>query len=235
MHISFSGVITPYTYNCPYAHMLKNVKRVKIPKKPDEEKTEEYSRRMRGIDLHNQAAEFIVDNADTFEFTTDTLLEAKATKTHVEKQFFFDVEFSPLEAQPDDKSNFISMRCDTVAVDSDRGKGTIYDWKFANSEYGISKHYDELEFFIAGLSALYRESIGDWDVVIHFPEEDYTLPIRSYSWIQTAHIQQVYIDRVNSILLDRFYKATPSKFRCRFCAHRSADTGGSDFCEYTVI
>lgn len=189
---------------------------------------------MRGIELHDKAAEYVAGTVDTFEFATDTLNEAREKHTHVERQFFFSTAFDPLDAQPDDGETFVSLRCDTIFIDNDAGEGVVYDWKFANSEFGISKHYDELEFFVAGLSAKFS-NIGQWRIIVHFPEEDYTLPVRNYSWVQTSRLQRHYKERINSILADRVCRATPSKFRCRLCAHRSADAGGSDFCEFTVV
>jgi hypothetical protein len=231
MQISFSGVIAPYTYNCPYAHKLRNIDKVKIPKKEQDLSAEPF-KCQRGIDLHDAVAEYITGMTDTFQYTTSTVNAAKEQHTYVEYPFYSTQEFSPLDRIPEDDSTFIYMRCDAVYTDG--CQGIIYDWKFTTLEFGAAHHYDELEFFLAGHSARFND-IGLWKIVIHSPEFDYTLPIRTYEWPQISRLQQRYISRINTILNDRLFIPNPSKARCKFCNYRSEDTGGSSLCDYTVV
>ena len=239
MQISFSGVITPYTYNCPYAHRLRNILRLKIPErpKPAEEEDVEQSRRQRGIELHNKISDYLKGVEDSFEFSTPLVEKVKAyidsdTVSHIERVFYYDDMFNPKEEVPSRDEDFISITPDLVLLYKD-GTADIYDWKFANTEYGLSRHYDELSFFLSGLISTFPD-VSRWTIYIHFPESDYTLPIRTYNATTAARIQHGMIDRVQKILNDKILKPQPSKARCQFCDRRSEDAGGSGQCDVSA-
>ena len=241
MHISFSGVIAPYTYNCPYAHKLRNILKLKIPKKEEssaEEQAEDQSRRQRGIELHQKLSDYLKNIEDSFNFTTSTIENVKSRLQPenifgVEHTFYFDEMFNPLKEIPENKNeDFISLTPDLFIINKD-GSADLYDWKFANSEFGIARHYDELSFFLSGLISKFV-AVYEWRIHIHFPEEDYTLPIRTYNFSSAARIQFNMQNRIDKILTDKQLKATPSKARCYFCDRRSEDTGGSGQCDLSM-
>ena len=231
MHISFSGVISPYTYHCPKSHFYRNIQKVKIePKTEVVEDSTEVSKRVRGIELHDSLSQYLKQEVDTFPFITDTIqMYREHPLVVVEEQFIFDLLFSPLNEKP--TTDFISIRPDAFYVYD--GTLSVADWKFANPEYNASKHYNELEFFLAGLSSKYPD-VCEAEVNIHFPEQDYTLPIRTYTMSDLARLQQKYIRLIENILEDKFFKTIPSKNRCYYCDYRSEDAGGSGTCEDSV-
>ena len=230
MHISFSGVISPYIYHCPWCYYLRNVKRVKIEPKEDITQ-EEQSRRMRGIELHEQLSQYLKGEVEEFPFVTDTIEQYKKHPlAEIEKQFYFDLDMNLLPDKPS-RTDFYSIRPDAYIYQD--GSLFIADWKFANSEYNTAKYYNEVEFFIALLSTTFSD-IYQAHLAIHFPEEDYTLPTRSYSIQAIASLQQKYLAFTDRILNEKIHKPIPSKARCYFCDYRSSDTGGAGICEYTV-
>jgi hypothetical protein len=234
MHISFSGVIAIYTYNCPYAHKLRNIDRVRIDYDKPEEPREELgqSRRERGIELHEQAAKYVKQELQDFEFNTATLQLARSlANKETEQQYFLDTWLNPLPEKPS-SGDFVSFRTDVTARSDSVTR--IFDWKFGNPEFGIAKHLDELKFFVACESAKYPE-VGQWEIIIHFPELDYTVPTIPITYTKAATLQQIYVDRIQHILRDKFYRPYPGRSRCRLCPYRTAETGGSDHCPYTVI
>jgi hypothetical protein len=235
MHISYSGVIAPYTYNCPHAHKLKNVLRVKFEPKvesePDDE-PKELSKRQQGIDLHEEVAAYIKGDIEEFELITDTIERVKDSPiAEVEVQEFYSVDLAYLESKPE-KGDYVSTRKDAVIRDLDRTE--ILDWKFGTPDYAIAKHIDELEFFLACEAAI-NPNVGEWIITIHFPEIDYTVPREPYDYRKVAKLQKRYIDRIDLILNDKYWRPNPSRANCRFCNYRSSDTGGSGHCDHSVI
>jgi CRISPR/Cas system-associated exonuclease Cas4 (RecB family) len=232
MHISFNGVIVPYTYHCPHAHRLRNIERVVIPPREDQE--EGLSRRQLGIELHNAVAAYLTGNEDTFAYMTPTIQHLRElddeTILITELQEFYDLDFTPLDQRPK-SGDYISMRADAVEIAPSVVR--IYDWKFGNSEYGASRYYDETEFFLA-CKASHTNDVQEWEVYIHFPIDNYTLPVRKYTALKAAQIQSRYIERIERIRNDRQLVPKPSRARCKFCDYRSYDNGGSGHCAYSV-
>lgn len=232
MQFSFSGALAPYTYNCPYAYYLKNIKRVVIEPHDDTEVSDEPSKRQLGIELHASLASYLRGDTDEFEYPTPLIEQLRlSTSLVIETTEFYGMDFSPLDGRPQ-SGDFVSVRKD--AINRTPYKTTIYDWKFGSSEYGAARHYDELQFFVASEAAK-NPDVGEWEIQIHFPREDYTLPVRTYSVNQISRIQSSYIQRIEMIRSDRWFKPKPSRGHCRFCNYRSADTGGSNHCEFTSI
>lgn len=232
MYISYSGVIAPYLYNCPYAHFLRNVKRMKIEKKEEATEEVEVSKRTRGIELHESLSAYLKQEEDEFPFVTELITFFREHPfSEIEKPFYTTLDFEPLQ-EPNYEIDFYGIRPDAfVFYDNELH---IADWKFANSEYNAARHYGEVEYFIALLSHVLRdvESVVSY---IHFPEQNYTLPIRSYTTKDIAQLQQKQIQLVDKILSTKVFVPNPAKFRCSYCNYRSEDTGGAGFCEHTCI
>lgn len=231
MRVSFNGVILPYTYNCPHAHKLKNIDRVVIPPREDVPE-EEISKRKRGIELHDSLAEYMKGETEEFPFLTDTIKRLQEERDKIiEQEEYYDLDLKGLPSKPTE-GDYISCRKDLQVIYDD--KIEIVDWKFGNPDFGISRHLDELEFFLALESATSPE-VGKWIITIHFPETDYTVPTKPYSYNQVARLQQKYLRRIDIILNDKYCKASPSRMNCKFCSYRSYDTFGSGDCEFSVI
>lgn len=231
MRVSFNGVILPYTYNCPHAHKLKNIDRVVIPPREDIP-PEEISKRQRGIELHDSLAEYMKGEIEEFPFLTDTVRRlAEEPNKKVEEEEYYNLGFERLKQKPD-SGDYVSCRKDLVVEHEDYIE--LVDWKFGNPEYGHSRHLDELEFFLA-LESADNPDVGEWHVLIHFPEHDYTIPTKPYGYNQVARLQQRYARRIDLILEDKYCKANPSRANCKFCPYRSYDTFGSGDCEYSVV
>lgn len=226
-HISFNGVIVPYTYHCPYAHRLKNIERVQI-EQPIEEEGEEISKRQRGINLHNDISAYLKGDIEDFPFITETV--QLFTNGQLETQEFYTLDLSPLNSKPEE-GMYVSCRKDAVLRTEYISK--VADWKFGNPEYGISKYIDEGEFFLACEAAL-NPNISEWHLLIHFPEQDYTVPRNPYSAFDVARLQTQYINRIQVIISDKFLMPNPSRDRCFFCPYRSQENGGSGHCEFSV-
>lgn len=230
MHISFSGVISPYTYHCPWAHYLRNVKRIRLERK-DDLSEEEQSKRMRGIELHDKLSQYLTKKVDSFEYTTDLIEQIRTnSNAHIERQFYFDLDFNELSVKPE-QADFLSIRPDAYWIENDCL--TLVDWKFANSDFNAAKYYNETEFFLS-LLATVHQPLSMATIKIHFPEQDYTLPVKSYSAQAIASLQQRYIMLTDRILNERIHKPIPAKNRCFFCDYRSEDAGGCGACEYSV-
>jgi len=234
MYISYSGVISPYLYNCPYAHFLRNVLKVKaLPKEHvKEEQEQELNKRTRGIELHEQLCAYLKQEEDEFAFVTDTItLFREHPLVQVEQSFYFDLDFQVI-AEPSFNDDFYGIRPDAFIYYD--GELHIADWKFANTEYNSTRYYGEVEFFIALMSNIYPD-IQTASSYIHFPEQDYTLPSRKYSAQAISKLQQHYIFLVDKIINTNILKPTPAKFRCAYCNFRSEDTGGIGQCEHTCV
>lgn len=235
MHISYNGFIAPYTFQCPRSFWFKNIQKVLIAK-PDEEiedADQEPSRRMRGILLHSEIASYLKHEVDEFQFATDTVeffRNLPKEEVSIEEQSFFDIDFNSIPCKPE--GTYISTRTDCTWLGPN--EVIIVDWKFANHNYGIAHYRDELEFFIVGESAKNHE-IGSWRPILHFVEQDYSVPLPLYTYNDIARLQQRFLGRIDTILNDKFYAPIPSQGRCGFCPYRSEDTGGSNTCEFTVV
>lgn|SRR5574343_242540 len=232
MHISYNGVIAVYTYNCPYAHKLRNIEHHYLERTKEAEDVDATSKRALGIEQHDLIAQYIKQEIDYYEYTTDTVELFRSTEDiQVEVQKFFDLDFSPLSSKPT-SGDYISTRADALIVTP--YKITQIDWKFGNPEYGAVKHYDETDFFLALTTAVFPE-VGEYESIVHFPVHDYTLPLRTYSINQAAKLQHKYLMRIDKILNDKFLKPIPGKIHCRYCDQRSEDAGGTGKCKYTVL
>lgn len=236
MHISYSGVIAPYTYNCPHAHKLKNILRVVIEPReevsPSEDEVQEPSKRQRGIDLHEEVAAYIAGDLEEFDLVTDTIDRVKNSPfATVEVQEFYTTDLFLRSTKPE-KGNYVSTRKDAIIRTPEVTE--IFDWKFGSPEFAIAKHIDELEFFLA-CEASADPNVGEWLITIHFPESNYTVPRDPYDYRKVAKLQKRYIDRIDLILNDKYWQPNPSRANCRFCNYRSYDTGGSGHCEHSVI
>jgi hypothetical protein len=230
MHISYTGVIVPYIYHCPRAHFYRNIQKIRIEKEVEQDANTEISKRELGIQYHKMVSEYLNKEAEDFPFITDTILYYKEKPgIQVEKQLLFDTSFSPIKEKT--KENFISITPDVYSFYN--GCLEIADWKFANTEYNSAKYYGEVEFFLSGLASIYE--ISEAHVDIHFPEANYTLPRRSYSIAKITQIQQKNIMLIDRIINDKLWCANPTKNRCMFCDYRSADTGGSNHCDDSLI
>jgi hypothetical protein len=231
MFISFSGVIIPYTYCCPHAHFLRNIKRVVIPKRePDEEDPKVVSRRERGIKLHADTQKYLAGEEEEIEFSTDEIEYIRQYREEFPNNVFLEREFKlpydddVLYARPD------------ALVYTPEGHLRIYDWKFANPDYGATRYYDETEFFLSVVTLTGElGNVYEAETCIHFPENDYSLPEKKFPAIRLAATQRLMMDRIDVIRKDRIYQPNPAPNRCRFCNYRSQDTGGSGNCNYTLI
>jgi hypothetical protein len=239
MHISFNGVIRPYTYNCPHAHRLRNIERI-FPRDvlgKSEEKNEEEvgdSRRTFGIDQHELAAQYIDGEDVDFNYSTATI-EFLRDNPHVqvEKQKFFTLDLEPIPCMPEDRAeNFISIRSD--ALYNDRVEGRVYDLKFGNPDYGQVIYYDEVEFFLT-MEAIAAPEVNEWSVHIHFPIHDYTLPVKRYSLGRISRLQTRWLTRIDRILSDKYMVPEPSTVHCRLCDYRSIEAGGCGVCEHSIL
>lgn len=233
MHISFNGVIKPYTYNCPYAHKLRSIDKI-YPKRITDEKSETKktsNAQAFGIEHHDLISEYIQDKTNFYEYTTDTIEWFKEHKASTEKQRFYSLDFQRIFARPEE-GDFISTRIDAMVQLP--GKLVLGDWKSGNPEYSAPIYYDETDFFIA-MEASANPAIGEWETVIHFPIADYTLPRRTYNHTQIVRLQDKYMKRIDTIVNDKRFIPKPSKIHCRFCDYRSEDTGGTGHCEHTVV
>lgn len=224
MLVSFSGVLSTYTYHCPHAHRLRNIQKIRI--EPKESEDQEPSKRQRGIELHESLGQYMKREISEFPFVTDTI-EFYRTYPNVvvEEPFWFDDTLSPLEGKPENTEHFVYIRPDAFLYRD--GILFLVDWKFANPEYGAAKYYDETEFFASCLASKFPD-LSSVEIEVHFPEQDYTLPKRVHSYSKIMEIQQGYINRVQRILNDKICKPIPSKARCRFCDYRE------EICEYSV-
>jgi hypothetical protein len=234
MHISYNGFIAPYTFQCPRSFFFKNIQKVLIAKSEEELNAEkEPSRRVRGIQLHNDVAAYLKHEIDEFPYITDTIAffhDLPQGEVQIEVQDFFDTGFNPIPCKPE--GDYVSSRIDCAWTGPT--KVLIADWKFANPDYGLTRYRDELEFFLVGQSAKHPE-IGEWQLVLHFPENDYTVPLPTYGYNSVARLQQNFLSRIDIIMEDKFYRPIPSQFRCGFCPYRSHDSGGSGHCKFTVV
>lgn len=232
MHISFSGAIAPYTYNCPLAFKFRNIDHI-YPEIKEEEETTEISKREFGIQQHDLVAKYLMGELDSYEFTTSVIEDIKesSSKIEVEIQRFYNMDMSPINEKPS-KGNYISARADAKVIDE--YNTSIFDWKFGNPDFGSVRHYDEVEFFVALESATNPE-VGEWNLIVHFPEHNYTLPVRTYNWVQAAELQRKFLLRIDNIMADKFLKPKPSRTRCRLCNYKSEEAGGVGNCEYSVL
>lgn len=233
MHISYNGIIAVYTFCCPFAHRLKNIDKVYIEPIEEEQNEEpkEVSKRMRGIELHDQCAQYLKQETEDFPFITDTLIRLRNSEgLTVETTEYYDLDLSPMWQKPADQ-HYVSTRKDAVLRAPTFTE--IFDAKFGSLDYGFSKHIDECEFFLACEASAYPE-VGEWYITIHFPEHDYTIPRKVYTYQDVSRLQQSFIQRIDVILEDRFFEPKPTEARCRFCVYRSKDALGSGHCPYSV-
>lgn len=231
MHISYNGVIAVYSFNCPFAHKLKNIERVYIESKEEEIEQGEVSKRMRGIELHDQCAKYLKRETEDFSFVTDTIERLRTTDgLTVETTEYYDLDLSPVWEKPSDQ-DYVSTRKDAVLRTPFYTE--VFDAKFGSLDYGFSKHIDECEFFLACEASAYPDP-GEWRITIHFPEHDYNIPRAIYKYNDISRLQQNYINRISVILDDKIFKPIPSEGRCRFCAYRSKDALGSGHCPFSV-
>jgi len=232
VHVSYNGCIAVYTFCCPFAHRLKNVDKVYIELKEEQcENLQEVSKRMRGIELHDQCAQYLKQETEEFPFITDTLIRLRASEgLTVETTEYYDLDLSPLWKKPEGQ-DYVSTRKDAVLRTETFTE--IFDAKFGSLDYGFSKHIDECEFFLACEASAFPE-VGMWHITIHFPEHDYTIPRNVYKYQDVARLQQSFIQRIDVILEDKFFKPNPTEASCRFCAYRSEEALGSGHCPYSV-
>lgn len=237
MHISFNGVIRPYTYNCPHAHKLRNIERIfpsDILGKSEETDEAEDSQRTFGIEQHDLGAQYIAGEDVEFNYSTNTI-EFLRNNPHVrvEVQKFFSLDLEPLPCRPANKDDhFISIRAD--ALYNDGVEGRIYDLKFGNPDYGQVIYYDEVEFFLT-MEAVAAPDVNEWSVHIHFPIHDYTLPVRRYSLNKVSRLQTRWLDRIDRIMNDKYMVPNPSTVHCRLCDYRSIDAGGCGVCKHSIM
>jgi hypothetical protein len=198
------------------------------------------TKRQRGIELHEKVQQYItgtLPDGVEFEFITEDV-ELAATaftmqspdKAFVEKEFFFDLDYNPLDERAKDG---IYIRPDFVYID-DGNVGFVYDWKFASPDYDASMFKREVEWYIAALGARFPD-VGLWRGIVHFPELSYSLPYHDYSSHQVMGLQEYWKKFISRIRNDSFFFPLPSRARCRFCDHRSEDSGGTGKCEDTVV
>jgi hypothetical protein len=241
MQLSFNGVIVPYVYRCPQAFKFRNINRIVLPTLEPVEDAE-ISARAKGIEKHTQTVNYISGVSDDCSFATDKIESLRrlyldrvdGSLVFLEKEWLFDRWWNPLTERPPKGSgeDFIYMRTDAVLVTDNYAE--IYDWKFANPEFGASVHYNEISWFAAGLFAQYPD-IGEVRVDVHYPEAQYSLPVRTYSRIDGTRLQQQYVKLLNKIRNDKFFWPAPSKAHCRFCDYRSVDSGGSGHCDDSSV
>lgn len=234
-HISYSGYIVPYLYNCPRAHYLRNVVKYKPPIETEEEVTltlDTETKRDYGIRLHEELSRFLLKEVDECPCPTTLIQEvSKFPSSYVEQEHFFDTSFNPLSEKPRDM-DFVSIRPDYYFINN--GELFLFDWKFGNSDYSSVKYYGEVEFYICLLSAALPE-ISQAVGIIHFPSEDYTLPPRHFTLNQIVKLQVKYYELITRILADKICIPKPSKQRCRLCNFRSVDAGGIGGCEFSAV
>lgn len=235
MHISFNGVLAVYTYNCPYAHKLRNIEHCYVERAPEQE-TEQPdgtpSRRVFGIEQHELVSQYIKREIDDFEYITDTIewfRDQPETVTEIQK--FYRLDLSPLDQKPP-SGDYISARVDAICVQPE--KIVLADWKFGNPDYGSPKYYDETDFFMS-LAISSFPDVGAYKSLVHFPQHDYTLPVREYTIQQASKLQNKYLARIDKIMSDKFHKPQPGKIHCRYCDQRSTEAGGTGKCKHTVL
>jgi hypothetical protein len=233
LQISFNGVIKPYTYNCPYAHKLRNIDKIfpsdVLP--PKEDDSEEESAASFGIDHHDLVAEYITQKTDEYEHSTETIKQLRHTpNVRVETTRFLSLDLEPLSTKPS-SGDYISYRTDASLITLEQGN--VFDWKFGNPDYGHTIYFDEVDFFVFGES-LHHPEVGEWRGHIHFPIPDYTLPVRSYSSQRIARVQSQWLWRIEKIINDKFCKPKPSTIHCRFCDYRPIENGGCGVCEHAM-
>lgn len=110
----------------------------------------------------------------------------------------------------------------------------MYDWKFGNPEFGYTKYYDEVEFFITLLSLL-NPDIDTFLGNIHFPEYDYSFPVKKYNTNKLARMQNTLLRRIDFIIEDKYLLPNPGRTRCKLCSFRSEEAGGTGSCNHSVI
>lgn len=236
MHVSFNGVLKPYTYNCPHAHKLRNIDKIFPERKEEPEEKEEpktQSRRDFGIEQHDLTSAYIKGETDEFEFATlliDWFRDQDNVETEVTEFFSLDLEY--LGSVKPSEGDFISCRKDAV-VRSPHSH-IVMDLKFGNQEYNSAVYYDETDFFIMLEAARFYE-VEQYETVVHFPVSGYSLPRRRYNSTQISRLQTKYLDRIDRILSDKRLAPNPSKAHCGFCQYNSIDAGGCGACEYSVI
>ncbi len=233
MNLSFNGVIRLYTYNCPYAYKLRVIDKVYpsdvLPKHEGAEDAQ--STRNFGIGQHYLAAKYIVGETDDFDYITDTIEHLRTSNNVVvETTKYLSLDLEPLAGRPT-SGDFISYRTDATEIGE--GFGKIYDLKFGNPDYGHTIYYDEVEFFLLGESLHYHD-LGQWSIHVHFPINDYTLPVRQYNLRRLARLQDQWLWRLDKILNDKFYTPKPSRVHCRLCDYRRIENGGCGVCEHSV-
>lgn len=233
MHISFNGVIAVYTYNCPYAHKLRNLEHCYLERvESTEEADGTTSKRAFGIEQHELVSNYIKGEIEAFDYSTDTIEWFKEQdNVQVEVQKFFDLGFTPLSSKPAN-GDYVSARADALAISSEKIRQA--DWKFGNPDYNAAKYYDETDFFMSLATATFPD-VGEYESLVHFPQHDYTLPVRSFTIAQAARLQTKYLMRIEKIMNDKYFKPAPGKIHCRFCDQRSTEAGGTGKCDHTVV
>lgn len=234
MHISFNGVIRPFTYNCPYAYKLRNIDRIfpsDVLPKIERTESKEPSAADFGIEQHDLAAQYIAGTIDSFDYTTPIIEQLRASSTAiVEITKYLSLDYEPLTKRPE-AGGFISYRTD--ALDIQDGRGVITDLKFGNPDYGHTIYYDEVDFFVF-CESLHNPDVGEWMIQIHFPISDYTLPRRIYTAQRIARIQDQWIRRIEHIRNDKFCVPKPSRAHCDLCDYRPVVRGGCGICEHSA-
>lgn len=233
MHITFNGVIAPYTYACPYAHKLRNIFKIYPPKKEAEETASDVlSAREEGILEHDAVRDYLLGIREEYDYNTKWVEWAKEQEQlQVEVQEFYNLDFERLPSKPE-KGDYVSTRMDVIVRDPARH--TVVDWKYGNIDYGAARYYDEVEFFTC-MEAASNPDVGEWRIIIHFPKDDYTLPIKTYGPTQMSRLVESYGRRIDAIMSDHFMRPKPEYLRCRLCSYRSEEAGGCGECEYTVV
>jgi len=237
--ISFTGTIVPYYHRCPQAYRLKTLGK-RAPKHPPKE-GEGPSRRHAGIDNHNATMQYIKGELGELEYHTETIEEARTlyaasdVAAYAEQEFFLtfpDLEQLYTRPEKDQGTTFISIKPDFMFAKD--GQLTLWDWKFANPNWGQSLYFDEVLFFTVMLAPLFPD-ITDFIAYLHYPIDDYTPREHEYNRLDLMGHTITWVQKINRILADEAWFPRPQMHRCRLCDYRSEDAGGSDDCEASVL
>lgn len=240
MRYTFNGSIVPYYHRCPKSFKLRNIDRKFLPKQL-EEPEEPYrleSPREKGIRLHSLLNDYfrgevseIPDEIDTplISMIMDRKEHCEVFKT--EYELATDMSFNPLGAG-DQAKDIVTARLDLFTIED--GVLNIYDWKFGTSEKGLSLYWSELNFFAALAHAHYPE-IEELHKTIHFPLDDYTVPMPPTSGSSFFVNQVVQMNQLKVIKQDHNYFPRPSFSRCRFCDYRPEEAGGMGICKEALL
>jgi hypothetical protein len=235
LRISFNGAVAPYYYRCPHSYKLRNIDRIYPPREPEPEPDAPLSPRAYGILQHKLTAAWLSDTeAPPPEHVTESLQGLRTAfedgrDIHVEEDIVIPLEV--LSEAPE--GSVLTLRPDYFEVVD--GHLDLWDFKFGDPLRGAAQYYEECDFFVFGLLQSGRYDIGSVDIHIHFPADDYTLPLRSYDTTSLPFLVNRWDARISRIISDRFCAPIPSRLRCDFCDYRAESSGGTGDCEHALV